>query len=146
MGFNFLHEAGAYASVPMDPAFWRYLFGKAIAWGMTMYEQDWLYVEYQEIRAMNSNLTTAYTWLHTMGDIASALNVTIQYCLPMPLHILASTAIPAVTNARASPDYHPGSLTPRNFINWDIGLSSLFYSSIGIQPSKVRVSVALWGS
>ncbi len=77
-----------------------------------------------------SNITAASTWLHAMGDAAQSLGVTIQYCMPLINHMLESTTIPAVTNARASGDYHPGS------DQWDIGLSSIFYAAIGIQPSK----------
>lgn len=74
--------------------------------------------------------------------------------MPLPNHMLHSTLSQPVTNARgasppslvhrahcppvnllsrlaASGDYHPGAN------NWDIGVSSLFYSAIGIAPSKV---------
>jgi hypothetical protein len=50
--------------------------------------------------------------------------------MPLPRHILQSTSLQPVTNARASGDYHPGAS------NFMIGLSSLFYWSIGIAPSK----------
>jgi len=44
--------------------------------------------------------------------------------------MLESTKHQAVTNARASGDYHPGA------DNWDISVSSLLYWAIGIAPSK----------
>ena len=44
--------------------------------------------------------------------------------------MLESTKHQAVTNARASGDYHPGAG------NWDIAVSSLLYWAIGIAPSK----------
>lgn len=65
-----------------------------------------------------------------MGDAASELNMTVQYCLPEPRHIIASTAIPAVTHARASEDYQVG--TGNSYIM----LPSLLYSAVGIQPFK----------
>lgn len=65
------------------------------------------------MRAPHSNLTAAHSWLHAMGDAAAELNVTIQYCLVEPAMVLASAAIPAVTNIRASGDYHPGALAVR---------------------------------
>ena len=53
-----------------------------------------------------------------------------RYCMPLPRHMLESTHFQAVTNARASGDYHPGA------DNYKIHLSSLFYWAIGIAPSK----------
>ena len=40
-----------------------------------------------------------------MADAALARNVTIQYCLASATDILVSLALPAVVQARASPDY-----------------------------------------
>jgi hypothetical protein len=65
-----------------------------------------------------------------MADAADGLNITIQYCMPLPRHMLESTKHKAVTNARASGDYHPGAG------NWGIGLSSLLYWALGVAPSK----------
>jgi hypothetical protein len=65
-----------------------------------------------------------------MADAATALGLTIQYCMPLPRHMLESTYFQAVTNARASGDYHPGAS------NFDISQSSLFYWAIGVAPSK----------
>ena len=50
--------------------------------------------------------------------------------MPLPRHMLESTRFQAVTNARASGDYHPGAN------NWDIAHSSLFYWALGVAPSK----------
>lgn len=69
-----------------------------------------------------------------MGDAAEELSMTIQYCLPEPRHIMAGTSIKALTHARISGDYHPGSVTTS--VNWNIGLPSILYSAIGIQPFK----------
>jgi hypothetical protein len=60
-----------------------------------------------------------------MADAATSLGVTIQYCMPLPRHMLESTHHQAVTNARASGDYHPGAG------NFDISQSSLFYWALG---------------
>jgi copper chaperone CopZ len=42
-----------------------------------------------------------------MGHGAAAEGMTIQYCMSHVRHILQSVEVPAVTNARASGDYHP---------------------------------------
>jgi hypothetical protein len=77
-----------------------------------------------------SNVTAGSSWLGAMAEAAASLGVTIQYCMPLPRHMLESTKHQPVTNARASGDYHPGAE------NWDISVSSLLYWAIGVAPSK----------
>ena len=77
-----------------------------------------------------ASLDASSTWLRSMADAATALGLTIQYCMPLPRHMLESTQFQAVTNARASGDYHPGAG------NFDISQSSLFYWALGVAPSK----------
>lgn len=72
-----------------------------------------------------SSIDASSTWLKAMADAATSLGITIQYCMPLPRHMLESTHHQAVTNARASGDYHPGAG------NFDISQSSLFYWAIG---------------
>ena len=45
-------------------------------------------------------------------------------------HVLQSVELPAITNARASDDYHPGN------DQWNIGTSSILAYAVGIAPSK----------
>ena len=97
---------------------------------MILYEQDWLITVWETMAATRSNVTAGSSWLQAMSDAASQLDITIQYCMPLPRHMLESTRHQPVTNARASGDYHPGSS------QFEISLSSLFYWSIGIAPSK----------
>ena len=72
-----------------------------------------------------SSIDASSTWLKAMADAATSLGITIQYCMPLPRHMLESTHHQAVTNARASGDYHPGAGT------FDISQSSLFYWALG---------------
>jgi hypothetical protein len=65
-----------------------------------------------------------------MSDAALAHKVTIMYCGTLPSHYLASTALPAVTQIRATDDYQP------SFDQWRIGLNSLLASSLGLAPFK----------
>ena len=81
---------------------------KAKAWGMQVYEQDWLITVWEKMAVTKSNVTAGSSWLQAMADAAASLDITIQYCMPLPRHMLESTYFQAVTNARASGDYHPG--------------------------------------
>ena len=51
---------------------------------------------------MVTNMTTVQ-----MGQAAEHQGQTIQYCMSHPRHIMQALEVPAVTNARASGDYHP---------------------------------------
>lgn len=82
------------------------------------------------MKITRSSVTAASAWLQAMADAATGLGLTIQYCMPLPRHMLESTKHQAVTNARASGDYHPGAS------NFEIQTSSLFYWAIGVAPSK----------
>merc|ERR1711904_454240 len=62
-----------------------------------------------------------------MGRGASKSGITIQYCMPYPRHILQSVEVHAVTNFRASDDYHAGN------DQWRLGLSSI----IPVAPSDM---------
>lgn len=138
MGFEFITESGSSLALPIDKNMFLYMMGRAKAWGMTLYEQDWHNRVWTGMRAPHTNITAAHSWLHAMGDAASELNLTIQYCLVEPATVLASAAIPAVTNIRASGDYHPGDYhdAVNHWNTWDIALTSLFFGALGVQPSK----------
>jgi len=66
-----------------------------------------------------------------MGNAARDHEVTIQYCMSLPRHILQSVEVPAVTQARASRDYQPGNDQWRA-----VGMTSIFLHALRIAPSK----------
>jgi hypothetical protein len=95
------------AAVPVRRPLFDYIMGRTKAWGMFTYEQDWLSYTYNQMLAPRANVTVGRDWLYAMGDAATGLGLTVQYCMPLPVHILQSTKIPAVTQIRASDDYRP---------------------------------------
>lgn len=134
---SFIIEPLAYTqdglALPIDPLLLEYLMSKALPWGMTMYEQDWLTDVFRNMNATQSNLTAANDWLTAIGTAATALNITVQFCMASPRHIMQSSTIRAVTNARASGDYH---YRPWSATQWAIGSTSIFYHALGVQPTK----------
>ncbi|KAJ1454049.1 hypothetical protein M885DRAFT_618544 [Pelagophyceae sp. CCMP2097] len=117
--------------VPIDPHFFEDVFRKALKWGMAVYEQDFLTHTYSNSRALRSNPGLAERWLSAMNAGAQRNNITIQYCMALPRHILASVAYDRVTHARASKDYGPG----RD--QWSyLGVTSLLYDSLNLIPFK----------
>jgi len=95
-----------------------------------MYEQDWMCTEYDKVDALRTNISLADEWLRGMAVGAESSNRTVQYCMPYAYDILSASAYPAVTNARASPDY----IDRDN--QWAIGGTSMFYWALGILPFK----------
>merc|ERR1740117_1996578 len=120
--------------VPLEQRFWDFLLDKSKEWGLAVYEQDWLYNEFNNVPMLTSNATMARTWLMQMGKAAEKNGLTIQYCMAYPRHALQSVEIPAVTQIRASDDYVPGTRgTPGN---WNIGGSSILAHALALAPFK----------
>ena len=66
-----------------------------------------------------------------MGTAAARNDLTMQYCMSHCRHIMQSVEIPAVTNARASGDYHPGGDQWR-----PLGTTGIFGWALAIAPTK----------
>ena len=116
---------------PTEQRFWDDLMYNSTKWGLFMYEQDWLDTEYDNVMHLNKNASAARTWLLQMGTAAERNDLTIQYCMSHCRHILQSVEIPAVTNARASGDYHPGG------DQWKpLGTTGIFAWAVAIAPTK----------
>lgn len=119
------------AAVPKDPpAFFEYFFTLQAGWGLAMYEQDWMCTEYDEVTALQTNITMGDLWLYGMASGAAKSNRTVQYCMPYPYDLLSASSYPSVTNARATGDYFHASN------QWAIGNTALFYWALNILPFK----------
>ena len=116
---------------PTEQRFWDDLMYNSSQWGLFMYEQDWLDTEYDNMKYLNFNATAARTWLLQMGTAAARNDLTVQYCMSHCRHIMQSIEIPAVTNARASGDYHAGSDQWR-----PLGTTGIFGWAVAIAPTK----------
>ncbi|KAK3600158.1 hypothetical protein CHS0354_012281 [Potamilus streckersoni] len=126
--YNFLLEE--LKGLPLDEVFWRDLFMNATKWGLILYEQDWLNVEFRGVPSLLNNVHMGRQWLMLMGAGAKATNIRIQYCMANPRHAMQALEIPVVTQARVSDDYGPGA------DQWRIGISSMFAHAIGLAPYK----------
>lgn len=136
---DYAHEnGGAYhflldkvMAMPQDVSFWVDLLRNASQqWGLRVYEQDWLYNEFEGVHAAISQVYVARDWLQGMGVGAAQAHVQIQYCMPWPRHILTSADIPAVSQVRASDDAVP------NSNQWNIGISTHLAAAVGLAPFK----------
>jgi len=85
------------------------------------------------MNATQTSVNVARDYLIQMGTAALQNDMTIQYCMPLPMHYLASTEVLAVTECRASNDYlHSG----QGLYQWRIGMSSIPIWSLGMVPFK----------
>eukprot|EP00117_Sycon_ciliatum_P013722 scpid71600/ scgid0175/ len=97
---NYSHDwfiAEESCALPVNEKLFDYIMAKAKDWGMIVYEQDWLVTTYERMSVTQSSLYAAQNWLLYMGSAASKLNISVQYCMPLPMHMLQSTSIQSVT-------------------------------------------------
>jgi len=116
--------------VPLQQRFWDDFLSHRQAWGLRVYEQDWLNVELTRVDILRTDINAARNWLLQMDRGASKNALTIQYCMANPRHLLQSLETKSVTQARASDDYQPGNR------NWKIGYTATYLYALDIAPSK----------
>jgi len=130
-GWTATRELGSLGTLPLDgDYFWEYFFGRQQGYGLKVYEQDFLWTQYDIVPALRRNATLADNWLRSMASAAQRHNLTIQYCMPYPRDYIASTKHAVVTTIRATDDYKP------NNANWRIARQSLLAFAVGLLPFK----------
>ena len=117
-------------AVPDSYDFWLHIMSWARDNGIILYEQDWLNVAYERVKALETDVLLSETYLSQMNKAALACGVNIMYCMPLPAHYLISTMNAAVTQIRASTDYCPGS------DQWKLGETSMLCWALGLAPFK----------
>ncbi|XP_046368497.2 uncharacterized protein LOC124143542 [Haliotis rufescens] len=129
-GGNFSFLISGSSAVPLGGDFWDYLFSKAKAWGLKVYQQDWMKEQSLLVKEFQTNLSLGRQWLVDMGLAAERYGITIQYSGALPRHALQSLEIPAVTQARVSEDFG------ESMDQWKIGITSIFANALGLAPFK----------
>eukprot|EP01113_Clastostelium_recurvatum_P038251 TRINITY_DN569_c0_g1_i3.p1 TRINITY_DN569_c0_g1~~TRINITY_DN569_c0_g1_i3.p1 ORF type:complete len:418 (-),score=101.55 TRINITY_DN569_c0_g1_i3:227-1480(-) len=127
---NFSMIVEEYCALPQDENLFLSIMGASKSWGNVVYEQDWLITTYEKMNATQDNVVAGRKWLVSMGAAAAKLNMTIQYCMPLPLHLLQSVEAQPVTQTRVSGDYVPGT------DQWKAGWSSMLAWALGLVPYK----------
>ena len=64
-----------------------------------------------------TNITLGRNWLEQMATAAKKNNLTVQYCMSLPRHVLQSVEFDSVTQIRVTNDYAT---------NWNYG--NIFWS------------------
>ena len=105
-GTNYSWYISGGVAVSHDPAFFAHIYSRAKqGLNMQTYEQDFLARQYDSCTILQEEMGAAKAWLAAMAAGAESENVTVQYCMALPRHILQSASFPRVTHARATHDY-----------------------------------------
>lgn len=88
----------------IDRAYWddraKYLAGN----GVVTYEQDWLDEIYDNSPALRNTVDAGNAFMDNMSGAMSSAGLTMQYCMPMPLHYLQGAKYDNLTTVRVSDD------------------------------------------
>lgn len=122
---------GAY---PTDPAFWDEIMDNAVKFGVTVYEQDWLYTHMDMIPWMRAGLRNAEGWYDNMANAAQKRGLTMQLCMASPEFFMQALKHPNETHARTSHDYKGG--LPKAFFWMPFHKAGLFAYAVGLWPFK----------
>ncbi|KAL3916449.1 MAG: hypothetical protein SGILL_005174, partial [Bacillariaceae sp.] len=122
-------------SIPIDPNFYMDLFKNGTAIGMKMFEQDFLCSGgIDRTTLTNSDVMSGKAWLTYIDAAARVSEIKVQLCMPDAYHLLQSTDLVSVTNARATGDNtrnYPGVLS--------MGVNSFLFHALGIFASRDNV-------
>jgi hypothetical protein len=111
-------------NVVLDSVFWKSTAEYLADAGVVTYEQDWLDHNAQT----ELNLTDPQTFLENMSGAMLRKEITIQYCMPLPSHYMASTQYSNVQTIRTSVDRFDRE-------KWDSFLyDSRLASAVGLWP------------
>jgi hypothetical protein len=111
-------------NVVIDPVFWNLTAEYLQKAGVVTYEQDWLDHNAQT----EFNLRDPNAFLSNMATAMRSHGISIQYCMPLPSHYMASTQFSNVETIRPSNDR-----LKRN--RWDAFLyDSRLASALGLWP------------
>ena len=111
-------------NVVVDPRYWESTAAYLASSGVTTYEQDWLDADAQT----EFNLADPDAFLNNMAAAMAQDNLTIQYCMASPRHLLQSSKYNNATTARVSYDgFTPARWTPFLY-------TSRLAASVGIWP------------
>jgi hypothetical protein len=111
-------------NVVLDPAFWKPTSDYLAAAGVVTYEQDWLDHNAQP----DLNLQDPQSFLENMSEAMLRKGITIQYCMPLPSHYMASTQYSNVQTIRTSDDRFDRE-------KWDLFLyDSRLATAVGLWP------------
>jgi hypothetical protein len=118
------NEFASSGNVMTDARYWDDLMSYLHAGGVVTYEQDWLGAQAQPVY----DLSAPGQFMDNMATAAAQRGITLQYCMPLPRHVLQTVEYSNVTTMRVSDDRFD-----RN--RWDTFLyTSRLAGALGVWP------------
>ncbi|CAD5111385.1 unnamed protein product [Dimorphilus gyrociliatus] len=127
--YNFVVERDKDIALPQDETFWKDFFYNATQWGLRMYLQDWLTLQFDKMSFTKENITAARTWLLQLDEALQFYGLPTQLCMTPCRTALQVLELKSITNVRVSTDYLLAE-------QWRIGLTSHFAWNVGVFPNK----------
>ena len=112
-------------------AFHTELMRRCRLWDCVGFEVDFLDFIYFALPDALRGVGVHEAYLAGLSSAAVAAAVPVQLCMPLPSDVLASVALPGVSNIRASDD---NDLTYAPAARWKIGLTSMLHGALGVRP------------
>ena len=136
--YEFVCDETEGACVPDDPDFFNDFFRNHSAWGLKVYEQDWMNHQYDHTVQLRTDPELGSRWLDSLNAGADASDVYIQYSMARPRQVLHSVNMNRVTQIRATQDYLPRyhEMNIKNAMQWDLGFSAIYTNALHINPFK----------
>jgi hypothetical protein len=111
-------------NVMTDPNYWADLMNYLRTSGVVTYEQDWLGAQAQPVY----DLSAPQQFMGNMAAAAAQRGMTLQYCMPLPRHVLQTVEYSNVTTMRVSDDRFERA-------RWDTFLyTSRLAAALGVWP------------
>ena len=112
-------------------AFHAELMRRCRLWSCVGFEVDFLDFLYFAFADALHSPGLHEQYLAGLSAAAVAAGVPVQLCMPLPSDVLATVALPGVSNVRASDD---DDLTYAPAFRWKIGLTSMLHGALGVRP------------
>ena len=112
-------------------AFYALLMARCVGWGCVGFEIDFLDMQYLGFPDALATPGAFEGFLKGLSAAGAAASVPVQLCMPLPSDVLASVALPGVSNIRASDD---NDLVYAGAERWRIGLTSLLHGALDVRP------------
>jgi hypothetical protein len=110
------------------------LLDQCVAWGVEVFEHDWLIECFHGVRGLREAPGRAREWQHGIDRAARAQGRSLQWCMAAPADFCTAASLEAVTTIRTSGD-HGYIATPEMLWAWFLYTNALA-RALGLTPFK----------
>ena len=119
---------------PKTAALYERLLDQCVAWGVEVFEHDWLVECFLGVRGLREAPGRATAWQAGIDAAAAARGVTLQWCMATPADFCTAAGLASVTSIRTSGD-HGYIATPEMLWAWFLYTNALA-RALGLTPFK----------